>query len=816
MKNKIIEYNQSFTLTKIKLTTVASLVSAFLGTCHVPALAQEQQPESDKLQLERIEVTSRRQVENLQSVPVAVSAFSEQDLENRGIENSADVANFTPNVQFDTSSSFAGASTFQAFIRGVGQSDFAINTDPGVAVYIDGVYLARTVGSVVDLLDVERIEVLKGPQGTLFGRNSIGGAINITTKTPGTDFSFSGKATVGSFNRTDISAVINMPLSDYLSSSVAFTSNSRDGYQQRIPFPDDSGQTQGVPLDQILTADTNNGKAPGAINNQTARVKLLYDPLSDYTVTFSADYSSIRDAATPATLLDAEVGLEKAGGLVGLFNACVAGVEAVAPICNTSPYMAQQTLAYNNQFLTGDIDKTYATGANFTNIDSYGGSLAVYWDFSEELSVKYITSLRQIDAAFGVDIDSSPLAYDQTTFTIDQEQMSHELQLSGSYDALSFTVGAFYFDESATQSDFVPIAGGLVQVSGDNSQETTSYAIYGEADYNLTDDVSVVFGARYTEEEKELNLNQKSLNPDFFLATGIPAVAFPREDLAFLGPEGPITEDFSNFSVRTGINWQINKSWFTYASFSQGYKSGGFTTRLTAPFNPEIGIGGLTDLDFEEETVDSFEIGLKGEFFDNRIRFNAAAFANSYENIQIVVQRGITPANENAGEAEINGLELEFEAIASEDLTINASLGYTDAKYTELDALLAQSEFGAFDKSAELPNTPELTASAALNWYLTDIVEEGELVYNFNYSYTSDVYNDTENTELLHQDATSIIGTSLKYTAELENWDVKFGVSNLTDERRLISGFNAGSLNFVIGSYNRPREWYLTFGYHHF
>ena len=151
--------------------------------------------------IEIIEVTARKRVESIQSTPIAISAFTKTAMKNRGMQSSADVGNFTPNVQFDTSSSFAGASTFQGYIRGIGQSDFAINTDPGVGVYVDGVYYARTVGSVIDLMDVERIEVLKGPQGTLFGRNTIGGALNIITAAPNDEFDFNGEVTLGDFNR---------------------------------------------------------------------------------------------------------------------------------------------------------------------------------------------------------------------------------------------------------------------------------------------------------------------------------------------------------------------------------------------------------------------------------------------------------------------------------------------------------------------------------------------------------------------------------------------------------------------------------------
>ena len=756
--------------------------------------------------LEEIVVLARKKEESLQSVPLSVTAFSESGIENRGIENSADIGNFISNVQFDTSSQFAGTSTFNAYIRGIGQSDFAINTDPAVGVYVDGVYYARTAGAVLELLDVERIEVLKGPQGTLFGRNTIGGVVNVITRQPSDDPSFEVNATVGDFSRADINLAASFPLSESVFSSIAVAKNTRDGYQKRIPFPGDTQALTGR-LDQTLVTSENSSEDLGAVDTTLFRGKLVFEASDNVNITVAADYTDSDTSASAFSLLDAEAGINDPGSLLPLFNLCVAGVPA--PPCLTSPRVAEETLPFDNRFLTGDIDTTFATGANFSKSEDYGASLTVDWAINDSLSLKSITAYREIDQAFGVDIDSSPAVYDQTTFTITQDQFSQELQLNGESGKLSYTLGAYYFTEDAFQEDNVPIAGGLIQVAGGNGQEVESISLFGELNYAITDAVNLVFGARRTSEDKDLILDQRSLNPDFFLSVGFPQVAFPREDLTFLGPDGVQSASFDNTSVRAGVNWQVNDNLFTYATFSQGFKSGGFTTRLTAPFDPGFGAatGGLTRLDFGEETVDSFELGFKADFLDNRLRLNAAAFFNSYDDIQIVVQRGVTPANENAGEAEIKGVEFELEALASDNVSIIATLGFIDAEYTDVDPLAAP-----ITTDFELPNTPDTTASVALNWILPEIVN-GQTALNLNWSHTGDVFNDSVNTPLLFQDSSDIFNASLYWTSPNEKWDVRLGVNNLSDERRIVSGFNSGALSFVGATYNRPREWYLSVGY---
>lgn len=771
-------------------------------------------------ELEEVVVTARKQSENLQSVPIAVSAFTENALLNRGVTNNAEIANFTPNVVFDTSSTFAGADTFQAFIRGVGQGDFALNTDPGVGLYVDSVYYARAPGAVIELLDIDRVEVLKGPQGTLFGRNSIGGAVSIVSRKPGEEFGFAGEITVGDHDRRGASAVVNVPLSDVLFSSIAFHATNRDGYQKRIPFEEIATvPTSTIPLDQLLVSDfsgSGGARDLGAKDNESFRGKLLWLASDTVEVTLSVDTTTIRDAANATTLLE----VDPTAALGGLYNACIAGVPSLQALCESSAFhnfaAGQANLLYNEQFVTGDIDTTYATGANYSNIDSSGASVTIEWAFSGTLALKSISAYRQMESTFGLDIDGSPLVFDQTSFVMDTEQWSQEIQLNGSIGSrFLYTFGFYYFDEDGFQADRVPIADGLIQVAGGFDHDTEAKAFFGEANFDLTDALTLNFGVRFTEEEKTVQLDQQNLNPGFYLQQGAPPTIFPRQDdFTFLAPAAPLNETFDNTSIRAGVNWQVNDSLYTYFTYSQGFKSGGFTTRLTQPFNPAFipanpGPEVLTQLDFDEETADTFELGVKSQFFDDRVRLNAAVFFNTYNDIQIVVQRGVSPSNENVAEAEIKGLELELEALLSNWFSVNASLGLLDAEYSEIQTTgNLTGRFGSITTETELVNTPELTGSLAINATFSESFSG-----NISFSYVDGLHNDVFNTPVLFQEAYTLLRASLRYEPPGGNWSAIFGVNNLTDERYIVSGFEAGALPFTTASYNRPREWYLTVSY---
>lgn len=816
----------------ISSIALATAISTFAPIGISSALAQDSDADTTQAEsggLEEIVVTARKQSENLQSTPITVSAFTETALENRGITNNAEIANFTPNVVFDTSSTFSGVDTFQGFVRGVGQGDFALNTDPGVGLYIDGVYYARAPGSVIDLMDIERVEVLKGPQGTLFGRNSIGGAVSIVTSRPSDTFGGKVEVTAGQRGRFEAKGVVNLPLAPTLLSSIAFRIGQRDGYQKRIPFGGTSGlgtsssPGTSIPLDQLLVSDTNNGGDLGAKSGYSLRGKLLWEASDTLEITLAGDYTANRDAANPTTLLEVDPNF----ALGGLYNACIAGVPPLQPICQTTNFLAfganatgtRPDLQYTSQFITGNLDTTYATGANFANIDNWGISGTVDLDVADWLSLKSITAFRKLDSTFGLDIDGAPVVFDQTSFILKTEQISQEIQFNAKLgDRFNMTMGAYYFKEEGFQSDNVPIAGGLIQAAGGFNHNTETFALFGEANYEIVDNVSLLFGVRYTDEKKTLFLNQQNLN-SAFATLGLNLADLPRPTApTFLAQAAPFKAKFNNVSFRAGANWKISDDLFTYFTFSQGFKSGGFTTRLTTYFSPALIAAAnpndpnvLRQLDFDPETSNNFEIGFKSELLDNRIRLNAAAFLNKYKNIQIVLQRGVSPSNENVAEAEIKGFEVELEALPADWLTLNASFGYLDARYTAIDPAAAPLLINRFGQqittNTKLQNTPEVTASLAANFKFSP-----SLSANINGSYVSRVENDVFNTSLLSQTGYVLSNASVLFQHPSDNWHARLGVNNLTNKRHLVSGFEAGALPFTTGSYNRPREWYVSVG----
>ena len=836
--------------------TAGSAAALALGLAQ-PALAQdtntaqgEQAAEDEFSGVPVITVTARRIEENIQETPIAVSAFNAEALAARGILDTSEIGNFAPNVTLDTTSTFSGASsTLQAFIRGIGQSDFAINTDPGVGIYVDDVYIARTVGAVSELYDVQQVEVLKGPQGTLFGRNSIGGAINVRTKRPDDEFSVRGSLQYGRFNYVGIDAVANLPLADGLYSSIAVSTNAQDGFQERLVFDGPSAENL-IPLAVSNVSDTN-GLDGGGLDNQTIRGKLFWEGTDRFDTTFSVDYSRIRDAAPPGTLV-ATIGGEEAqfvgvdgsgeladGSLPSLFNACTIESAlppgALPPVCGLTGVASVNSDAdpnnniptFGSQFITGDIDTTFATGANFSNIDAWGISNVSNFDLSNAAQIKTILAYRELSANFGRDIDGSPLDIDQTSFVIEQSQFSAELQVSGNLleDRLSYTVGGFYFREDAFQLDQVPLAGGLLNIFGPNSQDTEAFALFGEGTFEIVPDLNLLFGVRWTDETKELVLDQQNTTPFFGVVfAGLTDAdgdsVFPRTNadgtpnVNFLGPEGVQTADFSDVSFRAGLNYKITPDLFTYFTFSQGFKSGGFTTRLTAPFNPDFnGVpGGLAALDgivFQPETSDNYEIGFKADLLDRKLRANVALFWNEYQDIQIVVQRGITPSNENAGDARIRGAELELEFYPTDGLSFVGSAGYLDAEYTDIDPLAFPVEI-----DDQLQNTPEFTFSGAATYETPILDGNADLLFNVNYSWRDTVANDAQNTPELIQGPVGLLGGQIKISPSQDNWAISLVGRNILNERFIGSGFNSGpGVSFVEATFNRPGEWRLQFDF---
>lgn len=788
------------------------------------AHAQEASADGSSAVIEEVVVTAQKRAENLQEVPIAISAFTAKAMRDKDITDVKSLGQLAPNVNLDAGSPFSGdTSVLSASIRGIGQDDFAFNLDPGVGVYLDGIYLARTIGANVALPDVARVEILKGPQGTLFGRNTIGGAISIVTRTPSDTPMIEGQATFGSFKRRDVSATADVPISDQLLTSFTFSSVQRDGYQKRVPYRPATPYTMDQP--SPYSAGTQNHKTNGGQNAQTVRVKALWLPQDNFKATFTADWSHQDQSAQPNTVL----ATFPDSGIAGLYNACLAGAQ-IGVLCD-APRAGGLPALNSANFLpisveatqTGDIDTTYANGPSFAKSDSQGAGLTMEWNVSDNLTIKSITGVRRITWKIGVDLDGA--ANNGQLFSITdkqgQRQFSQELQATGAaFDGrLNYVYGLYYFHESGFVHDFVPFDGGLLLVDGRNTLNTSSYAAYGHADYKLTDKIGLTVGARYSIDHKEFVGGQIDQNGLTYKVTG----CFPPEasssaiggppDLTcqqLFGfpvagqplryfPAGVNKRDFYNFSPTVGAQYHFTDDMMSYVSWSKGFKSGGWTTRLSAP------ISSATEAQFDPEKATTYEFGLKSEWLHRTLQANFATFYTKYNEIQLNQQIGASPVLKNLGTARLYGAELEGQALLGEHFAIRGNVGYIDAKYTDLDPSVGT----AVTLGTKLPKTPKWKVSLNPEYRL-DLASGGSVHFGAVYTHISSVFNDSTNTPLLRRPSLDLLDLNVRYEAPGDRYSVILGGSNVTDRRYVMNGSANFAAGFIFGSYSPPAQWYLT------
>lgn len=807
-------------------------LAAVITLASANAATQESQQPAGFGVLEIIEVTAQKRVEDAQDVPIAISAFTSTTLQDRNISTVQGLSNLTPNVSLDAGSPFSGSSSvLSAYIRGVGQDDFAFNLDPGVGVYIDGVYLARTVGANSDLLDVERIEILRGPQGTLFGRNSIGGAISIVTREPENELGGKLELVAGRFDRIDIRASLDLPFTDNLRTSHTFSSARRDGYLDRIPFPNQDAFIDD-PVDAFPRSGFDRGDTEGGDDYWTLRSKLVWDANNNTRLTLMADYQDIDQEGIANSLLKvlANNGLPTfPGELFGsTYNVCINVPNNLLPtepgnnlqaMCgprgtvgtsfgnaNVDADPNNDRLTFTDQFFTDDVDKSFATGPSFSRLDNWGIAATLEFDWSDHLSIKSISSYRELEWEASMDADGTPITIVEPGFKMNQEQFSEEIQFTGTAlnGQLDYVLGFYYFEEKGDLHDFVPFGQGLLQVDGFNQFDTDTWAIFTHLNYALTDSLSLTLGARYTEEDKAFEGFQRDPNGylyklnlgvqlDEISETDRQTLGFPdpRDPLRFY-PPGVNTKHFNNFSPRVGLEYGHSENVMVYISYSQGYKTGGWTTRLSFPEQ--------TAPDFDEEEADSYELGLKSEWFDSRLRLNLAAFYTEYDGIQLTQTDGISPTTKNAGEARIHGAEIEFQAVPASNVTVNGGVGYIHDEYTQKDV-------GVTAGSA-LPKTPRWTVTISPQ-YTFNLDHGARVVALVDFTHTSEQFNNTENTPTLLRSQVNLVNASLIYENASDRWSVTLGGTNLNDERYLTTGqFQPGG-GLIYGTYSRPEEWYV-------
>ena len=777
----------------------ASFVVAVALTANFGGMPQSQaQSDGDGYRLEEIVVTARKIEERLQDTPVSVTAITAEMFDERGAEQITSVADLTPNMNFSTAGQVSGSgSAAVVFIRGVGQNDFTHNTDPGVGIYVDGVYLGRSIGSVLDILDLERVEVIRGPQGTLFGRNTIGGAISLHTKDPGEEWGGRLRATVGEDDRHEFFGTVSGPLSDNVGVIASGMYRKRDGSVKRVLAGDDLGD------DDVLGG----------------RIKFVVDVSDQFAAALSLDGVREREKGAPEVLTDAHTNaifsnLFNSPPPPPLFRArgttdpagCAGGGELTNTACK------------NNQWV-GAPYTSYETGPNYNDVDSWGITLNLDYELNEYVSVNSITAYRELEAYFTRGADGSPFRIFHTQDSLDQEQFSQELKLTGrlANDRLRWVAGAYYFSEEAEGGavldalppDFPKDNGGSSRnctvlvwtaelspspATGEeicgrddvvNATDNSNWAIYGEATVDLNERLHLTGGLRYTDESKDYTPGLYNIP---IRTETIPNVAQPGQD-------------FSEVTWRASLAYDLSDTLNTYFTVSRGFKSGGYDLRITRRT--------VDDLvpTYDPEFVTMYEIGLKAE--TQTVRLSLAGFYSDYEDMQ--VRRNVPPELNttvaNVGKAEIKGIEAELLWVPVSSLQVQGSLGYQDAEYTKLGAGAAP-----LTLDDKMTNTPEFSANLGIS-YLLPVGSAGTLKPRLDWVHSSSIQFENVNDDFVAENGYDTLNLSAAFEPLSADWTVTFGVNNVTDERYILSGDSNGVLGYRQVVYARSRNWYLNMEY---
>ena len=702
--------------------------------------------------LEEIVVLARKREESLQSIPTSVSAFGSNELEMKLVSSIQDLSRFAPNLMVNT----AGVSPSQGivYIRGIGEADQFNTLDPAVGIYMDGIYLGRVQGSVFDLIDTERVEVLRGPQGTLFGRNTIGGVINIITASPSpdpsTDFSF----TYGNDERVGIKAAINKPIVDgklFLRGSLS--SLRRD----------------------CLSRLVNNNDCVAGKDTVTARSVLRWLPAESMTIDFAIDVTDGSDSSYPFSLLDVNPNALLASIHNGMVASGALGPDAKLydknlPAANDDPY---------------ETEGTFTTAAPLT-VNGY--SVKLNWQISEDTRLVSVSGYREMDASFSFDGDASTADIAGLDAAVISDQFSQEVRLEGSAldQRLEWTAGAYYFEESSKYVEDLYIPFIALNNGQTVFQDSQSYAAFAHLSYDLSGAFRLSGGLRYSYDEKDVSVGIRNLLTD---------------------PEGafsifPLTNNVDNWgalSPKVALDYQLSESSLVYASISRGFRSGGVNGRASSPASLNA---------YDPEFVTSYELGWKSQFLDDTVRLNSSIYFSDYEDRQLTTVRVLATGDiisviENAGEVEISGLEVEFEALLGNRFSAEANVGYTDAKYVRID------EGASITLDSKYTFTPKWSGSAALEHIAS--LDNGELTTRVDYSYRSDIDFIAIRTPHTFQKASGLWNARLIYQPFDRDWSISLWGRNLSNELYLKQSLDFTAFTgYAAGGYSEPREFGIT------
>jgi len=683
--------------------------------------------------LEEVIVTAERRSESSQDVPLAVTTFSGDRISASGMSGIGDIALETPNLTF-TQFNIAEP---QLYLRGVGSSSDSAGADPTVSMFLDGVYIGRSGGGISDLYDLDRIEVLRGPQGTLYGRNVTGGAISIFTKKPTDEFEAKAGATVGNHGLTMFRAYANGGLTDNLAGKISLSKRDRDGY----------------------TDNVTSGQEHDNADNLSLRGQMLWSASDATDILFSADYSTD----------------ETNGGCRDII-----ALDDPAQADNTFITIIRQSIA---DVGVDDPRKCGQSLIQFAEKDVSGFSMEVNHDFGGA-QLTSITAYREADYEWVQELaglDSPPMSLSvQANEEEQSDQLSQEFRLSSSSDNFFWVVGAFGFVENVDRRAASPLR--LLGIPGlfrdsefTQKAKNTSYALFGQLTWSMTESLDLTVGGRQTWDEKEMDQR--------FTTNARTVFVYDLQGLE---------DDWSQFTPRVSLDWKITDDAMVYVTYSEGYKSGLFLSQQSNPLT-----AGST-LDPEEAT--NYEIGARTEWLDNRLRFNITYFDLEVKGLQLFRLENLMLITENADQ-ESSGVEIDFSAAVTDNFSLSGTFSTLDSKFIG----------GQFDGN-DVARSPDSTYSLVAAYNAP--MESGAAVdFRVSAAYSDEYFMEATNTLRSQTYDYTSIDASVRYTHVDAQWDLEFWGKNLTDELIIAHSID-GSRGGTVALYAPPRTVGFSFNYH--
>lgn len=827
-------------MTKLRhYAAISAFALAAMGA--TPAFAQEAKADDDSTTgTPDIVVTAQFREQKLQDTPIAITAVNAEMLEARGQTDITQVAAQAPNVTLRPQPQNGGSGLI-AFIRGVGQTDFNYALDPGVGVYVDDVYIPTLSSSLLELIDLDRIEILRGPQGTLAGKNSIGGSIKLFSAKPKGDNSGSLSVSYGSFKSINVRGMADIGITENLAIRISGMSRSSDGYVAMLDYGQ-THPTSNVPANNARGIGNSDYSKMGGQNITAIRGALKWTPSSTIEVNLSGDYTRENSDAIPTVLIAAGATVAPGGtfnpssngfSVDGLGTAMLTGKDG-----NPVPFNCRFVPAGPYSCDTGGnllgYDPRYVSYSNFmdamqpsamapfkpyfalpvTKFEGWGVHGTVSVDVSDSVNLYYIASYRAYNSQFGQDQDASPIPVAQLDNELNHYAWSQELRLNFKLgDKFDGTLGGYYLKQEGTYTarvDLNYVTPTIDFIHGPDATPSNTKALFATGTFRPVEGMSLTGGLRYTKDRKDYTYFRS--NPDGTTPNGFNCFVLNgpfSEPNCLLSGLYNVTGVFEGdrWDWRVTADYRFSPAFMVYASASTGFKGGGVNPR---PFVPDQALA------FNPETLTTYELGFKADLLDRKLRVNGAVFMNKYNDI--ILGKQVCPESSlpapclrpaNIGSADVKGFELEVTLRPAPGFTIDGSLSMLDFEYSSacVGGVLVNS---AIPCGGVTPYTPKTNYSIGAQYDFN--VGSGTTSIRFDGAYQSEMYTNSENTSWARMPGRFIANGQISYTTEDKSWRATLEVKNLFDKYYFlsVSDITTSSLGAVTGVPALPRTWQVS------